>query len=91
MISAEDRIHDHTVPYPTAAIDTEDPFVDWEQQGLQVDADENDLIRTWTRPQGTIIIKRKGVPDWVGTLPPVLRFRFPFNYVRKKVRSADDS
>ena len=86
------RIKDHTVPYPSASIDTADHFVDWEDQGLEVEADEAGIIQSWRRgDDGTASGSGKRKPrkkPWhfsVGNLPPVLRYRFPFNYVSQHI------
>jgi hypothetical protein len=77
------RVNDHTVPYPSAAIETVDHFAEWENQGLEVEADEADIITSWSAPPpDTLEVKKKrGWGVSIGTLPPVLRYRFPFNYV----------
>jgi hypothetical protein len=76
-------INDHTVPYPSSAIETVDHFADWDERDLRVEADEADLIVSWSAPppEDVKAKKKKGWGISVGTLPPVLRYRFPFNYV----------
>ncbi|KAK1926452.1 putative serine esterase-domain-containing protein [Papiliotrema laurentii] len=76
-------VNDHTVPYPSAAIETVDHFAEWENQGLEVEADEADIITSWSAPPpDTLEVKKKrGWGVSIGTLPPVLRYRFPFNYM----------
>lgn len=77
------RVNDHTVPYPSSAIETTDHFAEWESQGLRVEADEGDTITSWSAPPPEEVkaVKKKGWGISMGTLPPVLRYRFPFNYV----------
>jgi hypothetical protein len=66
------RINDHTVPYPSSAI--------------RVETDDADLITSWSAPPPEDVkVKRK--KGWaLPTLPPVLRYRFPFNYVGTSFR-----
>jgi hypothetical protein len=71
-------VNDHTVPYPTASFDTVDPFTDWRQQGIEVQVDEDGVMQGWKC--GTPQPKKRWRYN-VGSLPPVLRYRFPFNYV----------
>jgi hypothetical protein len=109
------RTKDNTVPYPSALIETTDPFANWEDRGVEVETDENGIIQSWRlgtgdglsdqgdsaqgsgsittsddtkagKTQGASSVKgRKKKGNWasrmVGNLPPVLRYRFPFNYV----------
>lgn len=91
----ENRINDNSVPYPTAAIETIDHFAQWQDQRLIVDYNDAGIIRSWSREQqdypvdekekekqkarGRVVKKR--LKTYIGTLPPVLRYRFPFNYV----------
>jgi len=81
-------INDHTVPYPSAAIETVDHFAQWEIQGLQVEADESGLIQTWAKRDAVDdarlrqgLKKDRGWLSSIGTLPPALRYRFPVNYI----------
>nr|WRH23613.1 glucan 1,3-beta-glucosidase [Naematelia aurantialba] len=73
-------VNDTTVPYPSSAIEVVDHFAEWETQGLMIDTDEADIIRSWSKPSD-VPIKRKTWSVSIGTLPPVLRYRFPFNYI----------
>lgn len=87
-------INDNSVPYPTAAIETIDHFAQWQDQRLIVDYNEAGIIRSWSREQqdyppdkkvkekekGGRVVK-KSLGTYIGTLPPVLRYRFPFNYL----------
>lgn len=83
------RINDNSVPYPTAAIETVDHFAQWQDQRLVVDYNDAGIIRSWSREQQDYTPKAKekggrlagkGLGTYIGTLPPVLRYRFPFNY-----------
>ncbi len=81
-------VKDRTVPYPTAAIDTSDHFIEWEEKGLEVDADEEGIIRSWEKsiqPKSEfgdgMPTKKRRWQNPINGLPPVLRYRFPFNYV----------
>lgn len=103
------RIKDHTVPYPSALIETSDPFLNWEDQGVEVEANEDGIMQSWRlgakddgddddeglstgRPKGKKRARTK--LNWasrmVGNLPPVLRYRFPFNYVSGESPSSHD-
>ncbi|KAE8538279.1 hypothetical protein D1P53_005621 [Cryptococcus gattii VGV] len=88
------RINDNSVPYPTAAIETSDHFAQWQDQRLIVDYNDAGIIRSWSREQqdypphekerkgkekGRVV--KKSLGTYIGTLPPVLRYRFPFNYL----------
>jgi len=77
------RIKDDTVPYPSAAIDTTDHFVDWSEQGIEVESDSDGIMVSWRRNPELVskVEKKKGWKSRLGTLPPVLRYRFPYNYV----------
>jgi hypothetical protein len=74
------RIKDDTVPYPSAAIDTVDHFTEWTDRGIEVEADDDGIMLNWERGKTQQVVK-KGWTRSLGTLPPVLRFRFPYNYV----------
>ncbi|XAO27879.1 hypothetical protein I312_106743 [Cryptococcus bacillisporus CA1280] len=83
-------INDNSVPYPTAAIETVDHFAQWQDQRLVVDYNDAGIIRSWSREQQDYTPKAKekggrlagkGLGTYIGTLPPVLRYRFPFNYL----------
>ncbi len=86
MTVANDRINDNTVPYPSAAFDTVDHFVEWKDQGVKVVTDEDGIVQSWHKANqvdGVTVFKKKN-KGWgfaVGRLPPVLQYRFPFNYV----------
>jgi hypothetical protein len=71
-------VNDHTVPYPSAAIETVDHFAEFKDRNFVVQTDEAGILQMWHAPEATNPSK------WyhsVGTLPPVLRFRFPYNLV----------
>ncbi|WVQ97967.1 hypothetical protein IAU59_005087 [Kwoniella sp. CBS 9459] len=94
-------VNDHSVPYPTAAIEPVDHFAQYEKRPFSVEADQDGIISSWkllnddedegkkrngavsgtrsgdTKGQST----KKGWGIKMGTLPPVLRYRFPFNYI----------
>lgn len=74
-------INDNTTPYPTAAIETVDHFIEWKEQGIEVDADKAGIVRSWHKTEGDKKPVKKNLGAYVGTLPPVLRYSFPFNYV----------
>nr|XP_031861954.1 uncharacterized protein CI109_002784 [Kwoniella shandongensis]KAA5529026.1 hypothetical protein CI109_002784 [Kwoniella shandongensis] len=74
-------INDNTTPYPTAAIETVDHFLEWQEQGIEVDADEAGIIRSWSKAESDKKVVKKNLGAYVGTLPPVLRYPFPFNYI----------
>ncbi|KAK8846827.1 hypothetical protein IAR55_005915 [Kwoniella newhampshirensis] len=74
------HINDNTTPYPTAAIEIVDHFVQWEEQGIEVDADEAGVIRTCRKLKQEKKVANKKLTSYIGTLPPVLRYRFPYNY-----------
>ncbi|KAF8170960.1 lipid particle protein [Pholiota molesta] len=84
-------INDSTVPYVTAAIETSDPFIDYETNGLEVDFQKEyaHMISQYSlptvpqaRPPPPTVLS----PDWFkGVVPtrplinPFLQFRFPIN------------
>ncbi|WWC67845.1 uncharacterized protein I206_101762 [Kwoniella pini CBS 10737] len=79
-------VNDHTVPYPSAAIEPIDHFVQWEERGMSVDSDEDGIIQSWSireedRTEKPKNSNKKGFGFKIGTLPPVLRYKFPFNYI----------
>ncbi|OCF58917.1 lipid particle protein [Kwoniella mangroviensis CBS 10435] len=88
-------INDNSVPYPTAAIESVDHFAQWEELGISVDSDEDGIIQSWTPTDNGSTAededdknenknRKKGASGFrmrLGTLPPVLRYRFPFNYI----------
>jgi hypothetical protein len=78
------RIKDDTVPYPSAAIDTTDHFAEWSEQGIEVESDSDGIMVSWRKnPElRSGVERKKGWTSRLGTLPPVLRYRYPYNYVR---------
>ncbi|WVW78563.1 hypothetical protein I302_100519 [Kwoniella bestiolae CBS 10118] len=83
-------LNDNSVPYPTAAIEPVDHFAQWEDRDISVNSDEDGIIQSWhaNEPNGDADGKKKsnegnknGLGIRLGTLPPVLRYRFPFNYI----------
>lgn len=77
------RIKDDTVPYPSAAIDTTDHFAEWSEHGIEVESDSDGIMVSWRRNPELVtkVEKKKGWKSRLGTLPPVLRYRYPYNYV----------
>ncbi|CAK9783569.1 DUF676-domain-containing protein [Cutaneotrichosporon oleaginosum] len=73
-------INDNTVPFPSAAIASTDPFVQWTERGLDVDADDAGIVSHWRFPHGGAPRKRK-VRFHLGSLPPTLRFRWPYSWM----------
>jgi hypothetical protein len=86
------RVNDITVPYVTAAIEVNDPFMDHYTNGIEIELDEEyiPIIKSYTLPPHPPVPTPKPTvlsPSWFKTLgppplPPVLQFRFPFNIVR---------
>ncbi|ESK84109.1 lipid particle protein [Moniliophthora roreri MCA 2997] len=86
-------IYDTTVPYVTAAIETEDPFADHAKNGIEIKLDENykPIIKSYSLPPVPPAPTPKPVilsPSWFQqrknkkpSLPPFLKFRFPLNIV----------
>lgn len=74
-------VNDNTVPYPSAAIDTIDPFVQWAERGLNVNASESSIVKSWSFPQPLTPIRKRKFAWKVGTLPPILRFRKPYSWL----------
>ncbi|WVR04562.1 hypothetical protein IAU60_001569 [Kwoniella sp. DSM 27419] len=84
-------INDHSVPYPTAAIEPVDHFAQWDERNISVEADSDGIIQSWKLEEDDDegdkkkrVYGQKKKSRWgssVGTLPPVLRYRFPFNYI----------
>ncbi|ODO09056.1 hypothetical protein I350_02655 [Cryptococcus amylolentus CBS 6273] len=85
-------INDNSVPYPSASISPTDHFSQWAETGIQVDANEAGFIRRWwvekEEAKGNQVVRTPGkkskgrsLSDRIGVLPPVLRYRFPFNYI----------
>ncbi|KAK7056428.1 hypothetical protein VNI00_002983 [Paramarasmius palmivorus] len=86
-------IYDTTVPYVTAAIETEDPFADHANNGIEIELDEKykPIIKSFSLPPVPPAPTPKPVilsPSWFQQrknakkrpiLPPFLRFRFPLN------------
>lgn len=81
------RCHDLTVPYPTATFSLSDPFEGYDAAGIHVDADENNILRSWHQPdeanEGTRT-RRADVPPRP-FFPPFLYLRWPFTYVGHSV------
>lgn len=77
------RIKDDTVPYPSAAIDTTDRFAEWSEHGIEVESDPDGIMVSWRNNPELVakVEKKKGWKSRLGTLPPVLRYRYPYNYV----------
>nr|ODN96630.1 lipid particle protein [Cryptococcus depauperatus CBS 7855] len=74
-------VNDDSVPYPSAAIETLDHFAQWERQGIAVDTDSAGIIKSWSKDGTEVKYVERSWSDRFGTLPPVLRYRFPFNYL----------
>ncbi|WVN89199.1 uncharacterized protein L203_104416 [Cryptococcus depauperatus CBS 7841] len=74
-------VNDDSVPYPSAAIETLDHFAQWERQGISVDTDSAGIIKSWSKDGTEVKYVERSWSDRFGTLPPVLRYRFPFNYL----------
>ncbi|WWC87004.1 uncharacterized protein L201_001886 [Kwoniella dendrophila CBS 6074] len=79
-------VNDHSVPYPTAAIEPTDHFAQWEERKISVESDEDGIIHSWRindddQGKKTKQIRKKGSWFKLGTLPPVLRYRSPFNFI----------
>jgi hypothetical protein len=73
-------VNDNTVPYPSAAIASADPFVQWVERGLEVDADDAGIVADWRFPSPGAKRKRK-IRFHLGSLPPTLRFRWPYSWL----------
>ncbi|KAI9064022.1 DUF676-domain-containing protein [Trametes sanguinea] len=83
-------VNDVTVPYPTAAIEEEDTFVNHVEDGIQFELDEeyNPIIKSYTIPT-SVVRPPKPRPLTAGwfkslkpkrpLLPPALQFSFPYN------------
>lgn len=74
-------VNDNTVPYPSAAIDSADHFVQWVERGLEVEADDSSIVSDWHFPNPGQVRKPRASRFHLGTLPPTLRFRWPYNWV----------
>ncbi|WRT64856.1 uncharacterized protein IL334_001792 [Kwoniella shivajii] len=85
-------VNDHSVPYPTAAIEPTDHFAQWGEKNLSIESNEDGIIQSWSstnnangeayeKPKTSKAKTKKRFGMKVGTLPPVLRYRFPFNYI----------
>ncbi|KAI0766616.1 putative serine esterase-domain-containing protein [Trametes elegans] len=84
-------VNDVTVPYPTAAIEQDDVFVNHIQDGFQVEYDEEykPVIKSYTVPSSPpppALKPRVLSAKWFKSmkssrplLPPALQFRFPYN------------
>jgi len=71
-------VHDNTVPYVTAAIETMDPFVDHEKRGFRIeyDATYKPLIESYTTGQSPLDVSQQSKPFF----PPALQdLGFPLN------------
>lgn len=90
MLIVANGCHDLTVPYPSAAIASFDPFMDYEHTGVNVDTEEDDahVVRGWSvgvnaqalETKVGELAKRQKVTKRA-KLPPFLQFRWPYNYV----------
>ncbi|KIP10020.1 hypothetical protein PHLGIDRAFT_281394 [Phlebiopsis gigantea 11061_1 CR5-6] len=81
-------VNDTTVPYLTAAVETEDPFDDYMATGLQVELDEeySPIIKSYSLPEvrpDAVPGPRMFSPAWFSSvrvpLPPVFQANFPYN------------
>ena len=84
-------VNDITVPYVTAAIETEDPFAEHETNGVQLVMDEEhpNIIKSWsfsdepyTPPEKAAVLSKEWLNSWKPKrpfLPPALQMRFPLN------------
>ncbi|KAJ8489330.1 hypothetical protein ONZ51_g2963 [Trametes cubensis] len=83
-------VNDVTVPYPTAAIELEDIFVNHVQDGIKIEFDEEyaPIIKSYTIPESTTRPPkpRAFTAQWFKELkpnrpllPPALQFSFPYN------------
>lgn len=53
-----------------------------EQQDYPVDEKEKEKEKEKGKEKARGRVVKKRLKTYIGTLPPVLRYRFPFNYVR---------
>ncbi|KAG6829371.1 hypothetical protein H0H87_011607 [Tephrocybe sp. NHM501043] len=86
-------VADMTVPYVTSAIETEDPFVLYETNGMEIECHEEYpfVIKSYDVPAVPPVPTPKPImlsPEWFRTrkpnkplLPPALQLRFPLNLV----------
>ncbi|GBE86549.1 Putative lipase [Sparassis crispa] len=83
-------VNDVTVPYPTAAIETEDIFVDHVRNGIKFELDEqySPVIKSYTRRDTAVKHKSSSAPlhyrimkKLSFPLPPALQCKFPYNVV----------
>ncbi|KAJ3786853.1 DUF676-domain-containing protein [Lentinula aff. detonsa] len=76
-------VNDLTVPYVTAAMEEEDPFVDWEEKGLKVEYHPRyrPLITSYTLSSSTAHKSKTRHSKPLIPLPPFLVKPFPFNIV----------
>ncbi|KAH6915953.1 lipid particle protein [Coprinopsis sp. MPI-PUGE-AT-0042] len=84
-------VNDMTVPYVTAAIETEDPFAEHETNGVQLVMDEKheNIIKSWSFsdeppavPEKAAVLSKEWLSNWKPRkplLPPALQLRFPLN------------
>lgn len=83
-------IHDVSSPYATSAIELEDPFLEYQYNGIQMqfEPDYPHLIHTWQLPELQPQPPRTFSVQWFKVqrsrrpfLPPALQFRFPINLI----------
>ncbi|KAH7914861.1 putative serine esterase-domain-containing protein [Hygrophoropsis aurantiaca] len=83
-------IHDRTVPFVTAAISAENPFGDYEKNGIQLvmHEDYKNVIKSYTVPSTPPEVSPKESDTWLQTmrnmkppLPPLFQRAFPLNLV----------
>lgn len=85
-------INDMTVPYLTAAVETEDPFADYDVTGLEVEFEEKyaPIIKSYhlpDTPPPPPPKPRRFSKEWFQKLqpriplPPILRANFPYNII----------
>ncbi|KAF9265901.1 DUF676-domain-containing protein [Marasmius fiardii PR-910] len=75
-------VYDLTVPYVTAAIEVDDPFIDHATNGIQITLREDypRVIKSYTLPSTPPPkAKSKKSNTKRPSVPPFLAFRFPFN------------
>ncbi|KAF9269058.1 DUF676-domain-containing protein [Marasmius fiardii PR-910] len=78
-------VYDRTVPYVTAAIEVDDPFIDYTTNDVQITFHEDypRVIKTYSKPSTPSSLKRKSKDKSNDRKPPALLpfpwFRFPVN------------
>ncbi|KAL1944932.1 hypothetical protein VTO73DRAFT_2552 [Trametes versicolor] len=83
-------VNDVTVPYPTAAIEQDDHFINHEKNGIQVEFDEeySPIMKSYTYPTSIVQPPKPRLlsAQWFKQkkpsrplLPPALQFGFPYN------------